>query len=379
MKMRKVYIIAGEASGDNIGSKLMAAMKERGKFEFKGIGGSKMQALGFESLFPMREISMMGFVEVIPKIPLVKKRIAETVKDIIAYRPQVLITIDSFGFNKRVVKAVRKVFGRRIRIVHYVAPTVWAYKPKRAELVAKLFDHQILILPFEKPFFDKAGAKSTYVGHPVVEDKLNKKLNRKALGIPPHVKVLLIMPGSRLGEIKRHAPIFAEVFDKLRAGSDEPLYAVIPTLPHLMKELKLYFKENAIISADSQHKEGFFAASDFALIKSGTSSVEMMLWKIPCVVAYKVNLLTSYYLRLVLKIKYASIANLILDKELIPEFIQKNCTTSKIYRKLSELMHDKKEQQLQRAGFAKVLKMLGLGGKKRPSAKAAEVVCKLLG
>lgn len=378
MRRHRVYIIAGEASGDNIGAKLMAAMKTQGQFEFKGVGGNKMQAQGLDSLFPMREISIMGFAEIIPKIPLISKRISETVKDIVAYKPAVLITIDSFGFNSRVVQRVRNALGDIINIVHYVAPTVWAYKPKRAELVAELFDHQILILPFEKPYFDRVAVNSTYVGHPIVEDKPNKKMNRKALGIPEDAKVLLIMPGSRLGEVRRHVPIFAEVFNRLRAESNELLYAVIPTLPHLAKEFKAYFKENVIISADLQHKEGFFSVADVALVKSGTSSVEMMLWEIPCVVAYKVNLLTSLYLKLVLKVKYASIANIILDRELISEFIQENCTVDKIYSKLRQLMHDKKEQQQQLSGFAEVLKLLGLGGKKQPSVKAAEVVCKLL-
>lgn len=377
MTNKKIYLIAGEASGDNIGSKLMRALKQKESLSFYGVGGAKMQAEGLRPLFPMEEISVMGFLEVIPKIPHIRRLIKQTVQDIIKHKPDVLVTIDSFGFNKRVVKGVRQALGKNIKIVHYVAPTVWAYKPKRVYEVARLYDLQLLILPFEKEFFEPAGVNSEYIGHPVVEDAIIKKTRREEFSLPAKARVLLIMVGSRAGEVQRLAPIFAETLAKLRQTNKEKIIALLPTLPHLETNLRKYFSEDCIISSQPGIKEKFFSLAEVALVKSGTSSVEMMMWGIPSVVAYKVNPLTYLYLKWAVKVKYVSIVNLIFNSEVIPELIQSNCRADKISAKLDELLNNPQIQSLQKQQYKSAIKTLGAGSQQSPSEKAASAILKL--
>jgi lipid-A-disaccharide synthase len=377
MTNKKIYLIAGEASGDNIGSKLMRALKQKESLSFYGVGGAKMQAEGLRPLFPMEEISVMGFLEVIPKIPHIRRLIKQTVQDIIKHKPDVLVTIDSFGFNKRVVKGVRQALGKNIKIVHYVAPTVWAYKPKRVYEVARLYDLQLLILPFEKDFFQPAGVNSEYIGHPVVEDAIIKKTRREEFSLPVKARVLLIMAGSRAGEVQRLAPIFAETLAKLRQTNKEKIIALLPTLPHLESVLRKYFSEDCIISSQPGIKEKFFSLAEVALVKSGTSSVEMMMWGIPSVVAYKVNPLTYLYLKCAVKVKYVSIVNLIFNSEVIPELIQSNCRADKISAKLDELLNNPQIQSLQKQQYKSAIKTLGAGSQQSPSEKAASAILRL--
>ena len=238
---KKLFIIAGEPSGDLIGSRLIVAIiNKNSKLRLGMIGGTRMSAHGINSLFPMNDIAIMGFLELLPRLPKILFRVFQTYRYLLKFKPDLLVTIDSPGFNFLLVKLLRRKLGNRIKIIHYVAPSVWAYKPERVKVVKNLFDHQLLILPFELPYFAKQNIPATYVGHPIFDEPI--------LGISKKEEpyLLTIMPGSRKGEIKYHGEIFAKCCQILRQSIPNLQCAVI-TLPHLKQQVKQYFNQEYII------------------------------------------------------------------------------------------------------------------------------------
>jgi lipid-A-disaccharide synthase len=375
----KIFIIAGEASGDIIGGKLISALKKSKKdIEFKGVGGDNMINAGLVNTFPIHDLSVMGYLEIIPAIPRILNRLKQTVRNIVEYKPDLVVTIDSPGFNFRIAHRIRQLFGKNIKIVHYVAPSVWAYKPERVLKVAKLFDHLLMILPIEKPYFE-AHIPCTYVGHPIIEQDIRSKnpidLIRKKHAVRSDEKLITIMPGSRRGEVEKHLEYFTQAIEIVRKTHKVKVF--IPTLRSLESFLSGKIK-NVIISAQESVKKDLITASDVALIKSGTSSVEMMSYKVPTVVAYRMNPLTYLYLKNKIKVKFASLANIISDKEIIPEFIQNDCTSENLANAIKALLDDTLLREKQLEGFAEVTKLFKGEGKKLPSEQAADVVLGLL-
>ena len=382
MRNFKVYIIAGEASGDVLGAKLMDALRTQSQeyMDFYGIGGDRMIGHGMASLFPMSDISIMGFVEILPHIPKVLKRVNQTVADIIRVKPDVVITIDSPGFCCRVAE---KLQGKGIKLVHYVAPTVWAYKPKRAEKFARLFDHLLMILPFEAPYFDEVGLENTYVGHPIIEDK-QKKGNAKQFiekyRVKSSEKILTIMPGSRITEINRLMPIFCRTI-RIILHRDPTIRPVIVTLPFLKKTIEKYssqLPEDTIIIDSQLEKNNLFAASKVAIAKSGTGTLELSLARVPLVIAYKISFISYCLIRFIIKIKYANLLNLVMNKEIIPEFIQNKCNADDLVNSTLNLLKDSQEANIQVQEANEALEKLGLSDEISPSAKAANVIIDII-
>lgn len=330
--MLKIYLIAGEASGDNIASKLMNAIKNQNKnVEFYGIGGEKMQESGMNLLFPSQELSVMGFLEILPHIPKFIKRIKQTVKDIIKLQPDVVITIDSPGFSFRVAKKVKNHI--KGKLIHYVAPTVWAYKPDRAKKIAKIYDHLLVILPFEPKYFIKEGLDTSFVGHPAIENlkHTGRELFRKNHQISDNNLLVCLAPGSRPQEIKNLLPIFLKAVDYLQEKIDKKITVAIPTKPYLKSIIQTYTQNSPnILLISEKDKESLFSSSDLALTKSGTITTELAFYQMPMVIAHKVNSLSYWLLKRMIKIKYATIINLLADKELIPELLQEKCNSISI-------------------------------------------------
>lgn len=381
-----IYIIAGEASGDILGAGLMKALKEElhGEVTFIGIGGERMGAQGLFSLFPMQEISLMGFAEILPHIFHLKKRIKETVQDIIEKKPAMLVTIDSPGFTFRVASEVRKALGKEIRMVHYVAPTVWAYKPERAAKTAALFDHLMVILPFEPPYFIKHGLATTFVGHPVLElwkDKGDGPRFRKNFGLKPIDRpVILILPGSREGEIRRHMPVIAETLKLLQASVPGllPMFYVSRALEGLVLDLCNQSQIKAFINSVPEFKKDIFACADVALVKSGTVTLEVAAAGVPMVMFYKVNKVTAWIVKRLIKISQVNLLNIISGKSIIPEFIQDACTPQALSHAILPLLKDKNLRQQQVAEASTTLNALRLPFGESPNSKAAKSVVGLL-
>lgn len=314
-------MIAGEESGDVLGSRLMASIHQKGSFSFHGVGGSAMADHGLQSLFPMTDISVMGVFEIIPKLPKLIKRIHQTVADIVEKQPDLVITIDAPDFSKRVVKKAKSQCPNT-KFIHYVAPTVWAWRPGRAKVMSDLFDGLICLLPFEPPYFDKVGLKAQFCGHPIVETIDTTPLERP----DDHI---LILPGSRMGEITRMAPVFADIFTRMKSMNPD-LKAVIPALPHLKEEIDEHFFGMDVTYIDPKRRFSAFKNAPFAIATSGTVGLELAVAECPHVIAYKMNPMTWWVLKRFVKVDYAHLVNIMEGRELIPECIQNECNVDNI-------------------------------------------------
>jgi lipid-A-disaccharide synthase len=325
---KSIYIIAGETSGDVLGARLMYAMGSQTDLNFNGIGGAMMAQNGLQSLFPMDELSVMGIFEIIPKIPHLLKRINETAKDIIARQPNIVVTIDSPDFCKRVVKKVRANCPNT-KFIHYVAPTVWAWRESRAEVMADLFDGLICLLPFEPPYFEKYALKAQFCGHPIVEAMPDEQFERNPTEI-------LILPGSRRGEVTKMAPVFADVFRRLKANH-QSLQASIVALPYVKDIIDEAFNDVDVQYIAPESRYEAFQTAGFAIATSGTVGLELAVAGCPHIVAYKMNPLTYLVGKMLVKTKYAHLINIMEKRMIIPEFIQGQCNADDILKGLDSL------------------------------------------
>lgn len=381
---RHIFLLAGEASGDNLGAKLMRAIKEaEPQVKFSGVGGPQMEALGLQSLFPMGELSLLGFAEIIPHIPHLLKRIEQTADNIEKLNPDIIVTIDAPAFNTRVARKLKER-GNKIKRVHYVAPSVWAYKPKRAEKVAALYDHLLTLLPFEPPYFDKVGLPCTFVGHPIIEDEFSGgkgELFRQKHGIYKKAPTIYMMPGSRESELKRLLPIFVETLSILNEDLDG-LHAIILAADGFEKKIDKEFAAinvaHTVITNRRENKIDALAASDIGLVKSGTGSLELALAGVPMVVTYKVNRLSAWVLRRMINVSYVNIINLLLDAPVIPELLQEDCKPEYLAAALASLLDNRDARRNQLINSQKALHMLSPGQMTTPSRKAAETILGLI-
>lgn len=381
MTKKKIYIIAGESSGDALGAKLIKALKATGqKLEFHGIGGERMAKEGFDSLFNMSELALMGFLEIIPHIPNLLNRLDQTAQVIKDHQPDLVITIDSPGFCFRLAK---KLKGSNIKMLHYVAPTVWAYKPERAQKVADLYDHLLLLLPFEPPYFDEVNLPNTYIGHPIVEEEINKgngEAFRETHLIPAGATLLCALPGSRHTEVARLLPIYTETIHLLSSKIPD-LHVVIPTVSTIAEKVRKAveaFPVPVVVVDTPQEKYDAYAASNVALVKSGTGALEVSMAGLASVVAYKVNPLSYWYIKRLLNVQYVNLVNLIVSREAIPELIQEDCTAQNLAQHLEVLLKDPEARKDQNIQAQQALEQLGVGQTPLPSEKAAAVVLEMI-
>jgi lipid-A-disaccharide synthase len=365
----KLFLIAGEPSGDRLGAALMAGLQSLGPVKFTGIGGPLMQAQGMESLFPMEELSVMGIAEVLPKYFHLKRRIRQAAEAALASGAEALVTIDSPDFCLRVaaiVKAARPEF----RTIHYVAPSVWAWRPGRAARMARVIDHVLALLPFEPPYMTAAGMTCDFVGHPVVAEPLASAAERAAFaGQGP---LLLALPGSRRGEVTRLAPVFGAVVGLLKARHPD-LRVVLPTVrgvADLVRALTSGWPVLPEIIEDAGAKRGAFAAADVALAASGTVSLELAANDCPMVIAYDMHPLTLWLMRRAALIDTVTLVNLVSETRVVPEFIGPECRADRIAPALEALLAD---PTAQKAAMALTMERLGQGGEP-PGLRAARSV-----
>lgn len=378
----RVYIIAGEPSGDLLGGRLMAALSEitDRKAQYIGVGGPEMASQGLSSLFPMTDLSVMGIAEVLPKIPKLLGRISEVVKDVINQKPDVVITIDAPDFSFRVAKRLK---GKNVPLVHYVAPTVWAWRPGRAAKISKFLDHLLCVLPFEPLYFKKEGLTATFIGHSVIETAATRADGnkfRKAQNITPGTPVLAVLPGSRTGEITRHLPIFKETVLKLQSKIPN-LEIISVTTGHVAQAIRSELAGwpiKSVVIDTSLDKYDAMAAANVALAASGTVTLELAVVGTPSVVAYKVNALTAFIGKYLVTAKYAGLINILLDQEIMPECLIENCKADILAPEILNLLQNIKAQENQKDSFKTALKMLTPTGGQSPSQKAAKTILEVI-
>jgi len=379
-----IYIIAGEPSGDALGAKLMAALKERsgGAVRFAGIGGENMAAEGLVSIVPIADLAIMGVTEVLPSLRRIFRHIAAAVTDIRRLKPAAVVTIDSSGFTWRVAQRLRRLGERELPLIHYVAPMVWAWRSGGAQRMARWYDHLMVLLPFEPPYFTAVGLACTYVGHPAVEsgaDQADGADFRRRHGISATAPVVAVLPGSRRGEVKRLLPVFGEAVARL-AEHRPGLRIVVPTretVATMVSAAAARWAAPALVLRGDPEKYAAFAASNAAMAASGTVALELAMAKVPHIVGYRLLPLTHWQLRRIVKVKYAHLLNLILDQPVVPELIQQDCEPGRIAGEIEGLLDDAERREAQIAACQEGLRRLGLG-ELRPSRRAADVVLSII-
>lgn len=377
-----VYLIAGEPSGDILGMRLMSALKtleNTPNVTFSGVGGPLMEGEGLSSLFPMSDLTVMGLTEVLPRIPAIFGRIRQTAADIRAKKPDVIVTIDAPDFCFRVAK---RISGANIPVVHYVAPSVWAWRAGRANKVARLVDHVMCLLPFEPPYFERAGVDATFVGHSILESGAaagDGEVFRREHNISDTTPVLVVLPGSRKGEVSRLLSVFGDTVARTQAQIDG-LQVVIPTVANVAEAVRAETRQwnNTIIVESEAGKYDAFSAANAALAASGTVSLELAMAGVPSLIGYRLSPLTAMIAKRLIRVKYASIVNIILDKEAMPEFLQERCTADLMAPALVDLLQGCGAHEEQSKDIATALKALR-AGHDEPSVAAAKVVAKVAG
>ncbi len=369
-----LFLVAGEPSGDRLGAALMAGLRDLSPdVRFAGVAGPLMQGQGMQSLFPMEELSIMGIIEVLPKYLHLKRRIRETAEACLNSGAKALITIDSPDFGLRVAALVRAA-DPTIRTIHYVAPSVWAWRPGRAAKMARVIDHVLALLPFEPPYMTAAGMTCDFVGHPVVSEPLATPAEVAAFkGQGP---LILTLPGSRRGEVTRLAPIFGQTVGEVQRRHPDAR-VVLPTLASiepLIRSLTADWPIAPQIITDPGLKRGAFAAADVALAASGTVSLELAANDCPMVIAYDMNRLTLWLMRRAARIDTVTLVNLVSDSRVVPEFIGAACRPDLIAR---ALLSQLARPQAQRAAMALTMERLGKGGDP-PGLRAARSVLSVL-
>lgn len=364
-----ICLIAGEVSGDMLGADLVASLKARFPgARFSGVGGEHMSKQGLKSYFPMEDIALMGFAEIIPHLFTIKKRMKQTIQAIREQQPDILITIDSPGFTFRIVKALTDIDCPKI---HYVAPTVWAYKPERAAKTAALFDHLLTLLPFEPLYFEKEGLKTDFIGHPTIW-----RHRALTLSTGQNDLTLALLPGSRRGELKKHLPVFKETVAKLVQNIPN-LKCVMPLPDHLAADVEALVKSWAlpieIVAGEAKKMEALSSASA-ALAKSGTVSLELACAHLPTVTMYRANPISAYLIRRMIKSNYVNLVNIVADKLVIPEYLQEDCNAENLAQAVLPLLMSEEKRNEQIQEFDVVLEQLGRSAAQSPSDKAAEII-----
>jgi lipid-A-disaccharide synthase len=378
-----VFLVAGEESGDRLGAALISAIRDRtqGKAHFSCVGGAHMAAAGVPSLFPLGDLAIVGFSSIPARLSKIMRRIRQAADAVIVAKPDVLVIIDSPEFTHRVARRVRER-ASGIPIVDYVCPSVWAWRPGRARAMRPYVDHVLALFPFEpKAMNDLGGPPCTFVGHPLSERLVDLRPNeleaRLRRADPP---LVLVLPGSRTGEIRRLAPVFGSAIARV-AKQYGPFEAVVPAVPRLADAVRAAvaaWPTAARVTTDPDEKHEAFRTARAALTKSGTSTLELALAGVPMVAAYKVSLLEAMVGSILIHAPSAILANLVLGKNVVPEFLQHDCTAERLAAALVPLLQDTVERRRQIEAFSQLDGIMEIG-KAKPSVHAASLVLEMIG
>jgi len=374
----KIFLIATEASGDRLGASLMKVLRQRlgDAVRFEGIGGQQMAREGLASLFPIEELSIIGLTAVVRQLPKIVRLIRNTAKAVADAGPDALVMIDSPDFTHRVARRVR-ARDRSIPIIHYVSPSVWAWRPGRARAMRTYVDHVLALLPFEPKEYERLrGPPCSYVGHPLTEQakllRPNPEEQRRRNEPPP---VVLVLPGSRRSEIAQHMAVFGQALARLHSEGMAP-ELILPTMPHLQEAVSQALVDWPVqprVVLGEQEKRAAFRIARGALAKSGTVTLELAIAGVPMVAAYRTGAAEAWVLRRLIKANSVILANLVVGENVVPEYLQQDCTPEKLSQALREVLADSTLRQRQLNAFAKIDAIMSTGSEP-PSVRAAEIV-----
>jgi lipid-A-disaccharide synthase len=375
---RKIFLIATEESGDRLGANLMKVLRQRlgGAVRFEGVGGQAMAREGLTSLFPIEQLSIIGLAAVAKQFPKILRLIRETAAAVTQASPDILVIIDSPDFTHRVARRVR-ARDSSIPIIDYVSPSVWAWRPGRARAMCAYVDHVLALLPFEPEAYSRLrGPPCSYVGHPLTEQvgMLRPGIDeqKRRDGQPP---VLLVLPGSRRSEVKHHMAVFGETLGRLQAAG-VAFELILPTMPHLQdavgQGVESWPVQPRIVIGEAE-KRAAFRIAHAALAKSGTVTLELALAGVPMVTAYKTGAIEAWILLRAINLQSVILANLVVGENVVPEFLQQDCTPEKLSAALRDVLTDSPLRRRQLEAFAKIDKIMSTGNQP-PSVRAADIV-----
>ena len=376
--MKKVFILTGEPSGDKLASKVIVKLQKKNpNVEYLSVGGSHLRLLGVKSIFDLKEITYIGFTSVLLNIFKIRNKINKTVNEIIKYNPDILFSVDSPDFTLRVAEKVKKL-NSKIKTIHYVAPQVWVWREGRVKKFKKFLDHILLLFNFEKKFFDKEYIPNSFVGHPLLEKEIKNKTNLSNI-IPNDKKIISLFCGSRLSEVNLLLPILIDFIIMMNKKYDKYLFVFHSTEENknlINKKINNANFQNVEVISDENIKRQILDKSIFAVSKSGTVSLEICNSKVPSIIIYKMNFLNYLIVKLLVKIKYANIINIINNKEIIPELIQKECNPKEIYNSVVYLLKNPELMKQQISDCEKTLEQIR--SKTSSSDEASSVLNKFL-
>ncbi|CTQ50761.1 lipid-A-disaccharide synthase [Jannaschia donghaensis] len=370
--MTRIFVIAGEPSGDRLGAALMRGLQElEPGIAIDGIGGAEMIAEGLDSLFEMEILSVMGLTEVLPRLPDLLRRRDQAVAAIAQTGPDILVTIDSPDFCLRVASRA-KAENPTLKVVHYVAPSVWAWREGRASKMARSVDHVLALLPFEPPYMKAAGMTCDFVGHPVVAEPQATAAEIAAFKTQHGDKIALVLPGSRQGEISRLGPMFGEALARIPRDAR----VVVPTVPHLadaVRDMVRSWPGDPVVLVDASEKRCAFGAATAALAASGTVSLELAASGTPMVIAYDMSWLSWQIISRMMKIDTVTLVNLVAEAKVVPEFLGPDCRPGPVGTAFARLLTVPSERERQAEALGRTMERLGRGGE-APGLRAAKSV-----
>ena len=332
--MKKIFVLTGEPSGDKLAFTVISKLMKNNKdIEYLSVGGNHLKSLGIKSIYELKEITYIAFTSVLLNIFKIKKKIDETVNKIIEFQPDILFSVDSPDFTLRIAKKVKKI-NPNIKTIHFIAPKVWAWRESRVKKMKKYLDHILLLFEFEKKFFDKENLLNTFVGHPLLDNETKSNIKLDNI-LDDKKKYISLFAGSRESEIKIHAPILFKFIKKMNNKKNDFSFVFHSTEKYknyFVKLLKIQNIPNVEVISDDKIKNEILKKSVFAVVKSGTVSLEVCKLNIPSIIIYKMNFINYFVAKLFLKIKFANMLNIINNKEIIPELIQGDCNSEEIYK-----------------------------------------------
>ena len=368
--MKKIFILTGEPSGDKLASKVIKEFKkDNSEIEYLSVGGENLKALGIKSIYDLKEITYIGFTNVIKNIFKINKKINETVKAIKDFNPDILFTVDSPDFTLRVAERVKKQ-NSNIKTIHYVAPQVWVWREGRVKKIKKFIDHILLLFNFEKPYFDKENMSNEFVGHPLLDDSSEGKIDINQI-FEKNKALISVFPGSRKSEIDILMPILLDFIELMNEDNQDFIYIFHSTKQHsqlIQNYIKTKDIKNCEIISDDKIKSHTLRKSIFAVAKSGTVSLEICKSKIPSIILYKMNFINYFIVKILVKVKFANIINIAANEEIIPELLQSKCNAKTIYDSVNHFINNpnKMKDQITKTQF-----ILDKLKSPRPSAETA--------
>ena len=341
--MKKIFALTGEPSGDKLASKVIIQLKKsRSDIEYLSVGGEHLKALGIKSIFDIKEVTYLGFTNVLLNIFKIKNKINETVKEILEFKPDILFSVDSPDFTLRVAKEVKKR-NPSIKTIHFVAPQVWVWRERRVKKFKSFLDHVLLLFPFEKKYFDKEGIQSTFTGHPLLENEVKGKIDISQI-VKENKKIISIYPGSRLSEINVLTKILFKFVKKMNKKNKDLFFVFHSTKEHVQFIRDIMVKEefkNCGVISDEKIKSQILKSSIFAIAKSGTISLEICNAKVPSIIIYKMGAINFFIVKLLVNVKFVNLINIAANEEVIPELLQSKCNAKTIFETVNKLLINK--------------------------------------